>query len=291
MQSYARDALYLWLSELANPRTPSWCIEKILLPMYQGQPTVPMPTGTVELLNLNYRVVQALEPMTVTAPTSYWADFTEASTVTSVGIKWAGTAVNVTFEVSDDNATWTTITTSETSVSAGEWTWTDMPKANPYRYFRIIAAEVLVYSQVVLGGLYQEIPMGRLNRDTFVAQSNKMFQSRPTTYWFQRDLPEPVINLWPAPNSAAEEHTLVAWRHRHIMDVGTQRSDVEVPQRWQEAMVANLAAKLALETPSVDLNLIPVLKQEATVALQTARDGDNDGSSTFIQPNILGYTR
>jgi len=32
MQSYALDALYLFLSELASVKTPSWCVEKQIYP-------------------------------------------------------------------------------------------------------------------------------------------------------------------------------------------------------------------------------------------------------------------
>ena len=51
------------------------------------------------------------------------------------------------------------------------------------------------------------------------------------------------------------------------------------------------AAKVASETPSVDMNLIPILDQKYLMARQMAFDGDNDGSPTFIQPNIGVYTR
>jgi hypothetical protein len=50
MQQYALDALYLLLSEMANTRTPSWCIDKLILPMYENEPRVELPQGTVEVL-------------------------------------------------------------------------------------------------------------------------------------------------------------------------------------------------------------------------------------------------
>ena len=37
MQDIATDLLYLLLSEMASVRTPSWCIEKLILPFYEGQ--------------------------------------------------------------------------------------------------------------------------------------------------------------------------------------------------------------------------------------------------------------
>jgi len=75
------------------------------------------------------------------------------------------------------------------------------------------------------------------------------------------------------------------------MDTENLQQEVEVPQRWIEAIVNGLAARMAAETPQVDANLIPVLEQRATMSLQRAWDGDNDGSPTFINPGIGCYTK
>jgi hypothetical protein len=75
------------------------------------------------------------------------------------------------------------------------------------------------------------------------------------------------------------------------MDVGTLQQDIEVPQRWLDAIISMLAFKVSQETPEVDAALVPQLEQRAIIAVQMARDGDNDGSSTFIQPYIAPYTR
>jgi hypothetical protein len=63
-----------------------------------------------------------------------------------------------------------------------------------------------------------------------------------------------------------------------------------VPQRWLEAIVNNLAARMAAETPAVDVNLIPVLEQRSMMSMQRAWDGDNDGSPIQINPGIRAYT-
>ena len=70
MQDYALDSLYLFLSELANIKPPSWCIEKVILPMYENQQIVTLPIGTVDVLNLNYRVLQLLSGAETTTSTS-----------------------------------------------------------------------------------------------------------------------------------------------------------------------------------------------------------------------------
>lgn len=291
MQTFALDNLYLWLSDLANSRPPSWCIEKIIAPMYQGKPAVSLPVGTVGILNLNYRVTQTADPDVTATSTSYTADLLSSLQISTVGVKWSAASVNLTFQVSSDNVTWTTVGTQTTTAAAGEWTWTDLSVTNAYQYFRITSASTISYSQIALAYNPQEIPLGPINRDTFSAQSNKVFQSRPTNYWFQRDRETPLINLWPSPYAASELHQLVILRHRHVMDTSTLQQEVEVPQHWVEAMVSGLAAKLAAETPLVDINMLGILDQKAAMALQKAWEGDSDASPTYIRPNIRGYTR
>lgn len=291
MQDYALDSLYLMLSEMANIKAPSWCIEKVILPFYENQPIVPLPLGTVDILNLNYRTIQTLSGTVTTTSTSYKVQFSSATTVNTVGIKWSAASVPVTFSVSSDNVTWTTVGSSSDAVVAGKITWTDIDAAMPYLYFRITSTATLSYSAITLGNTPSEVPFGELNRDSYVQQNNQVFQGRPVTYWFQRDIPIPVVHLWPVPNSASEQAQCILWRHRQIMDTENLQQEVEVPQRWLEAIVNGLAARVAAETPQVDANLIPVLEQRAAMSLQSAWDGDNDGSPTFINPGIGCYTK
>ena len=291
MQTYALESLRFMLNELANIKTPSWCIQKLILPMYQNQPLVTLPTGTVEILNLNYRVLQLLSGAYVTTSTSYTVNFTTQTTVDTVGIKWSAAAVPVTFQVSTNGSVWTTVGSSSETASAGEIVWTDISGALPYNYFRITTTQPFNFSAIVLGNLPQEIPLGQLNRDSYVNQSNKVFPGRPSNYYFQRDLPEPIVYLWPAPFVAAEQAQLVLWRHRQIMDTENLRQEVEMPDRWQEAIINGLAARMAAETPAVDAALIPVLEQRAAISQQRAWDGDNDGSPIQINPGIGAYTK
>lgn len=291
MHSYALDSLYLFLSDLANQKTPSWCIEKMILPMYENQPIIELPVGTVEILNLNYRVLQALEGTETISANEYKVEFEYQTTVSTVGVKWLSAAVPLTFQVSDDDVVWTTVGTSSATAVAGEITWVDIEAAKPYYFFRITSASTIDYDTITLGNLPQEIPLGQLNRDGYVNQSNKIFPGRPSNFYFQRDLPVPVVNLWPSPFQAAEQAQLILWRHRHIMDTENLQQEVEVPQRWLEAIVNGLAARVAAETAAVDVNLVPVLEQRAMLSVQRAWDGDNDGSPLQINPGIGCYTK
>jgi hypothetical protein len=292
MQGIATDSLYLLLSELANNKPPSWCIDKLILPMYEGQPIVTLPLGTVDVLNLNYRTLNQQVGIETITSTEYKVDFgSEDTNITTVGIKWLAPSVDVDLEISDDGIIWVKVGEIPASAGVNEWIWQDIIPSIICTFFRITSVDPMIYETIYLGNTPTEIPFGVLNRDSYVAQSNKVFNGRPTTYWFQRNINQPVLNIWPAPNPYAEYSQLIVWRHRHIMDVGTLQQDLEIPQRWYEAIVAKLASKLAMETDAVDMNLIPMLDAKAEVALRLAWDGDNDGSPTTITPTIGVYTR
>ena len=290
MQNYALDSLFMLLSDLANVRTPSWCIQKLILPMYENQPIIPLPAGTIDVLNLNYRQIQPVTGAYVATSTSYTVNFTTSTVVDTVGIKWSGASVPLTFQTSVDGTNWITVGSADDTSSAGEINWTDISGAIAYQYFRVTSTATISYSAITLGNLPQEIPLGLLNRDGYVNQSNKYFPGRPSNYWYQRDLPNPVVNLWPAPFLSAENAQLILWRHRDIMDTQNLQQQVEIPTRWYDAIVNKLAYKVARETPAVDMTLFPVLQQDSVMSEQRAWDGDNDGSPTYIQPSIGVYT-
>ena len=292
MTSYALETLYTMLSELASIKTPSWCIEKVILPMYENQQIVTLPLGTIDVLNLNYRVLQEPTANTTHTSTEYTAYYSDLTTVNTVGIKWASAAVPVEFQTSLDGIVWTTVGSSSETAAAGEIVWTDISGALSAYYFKIVALDgTLDYEWITLGNMPQEIPLGQLNRDGYVNQSNKVFPGRPNSFYYQRDLPQPVVNIWPAPFSAAEQAQLILWRHRQIMDTENLQQDVEVPARWLEPIITGLASRVAAETPQVDAELVALLDQKYTMSLQRAFDGDNDGSPIQIQPNIGVYTK
>ena len=293
MHDYAVDTLNTTLAELASVRTPSWCIERIILPLYENQPVVTLPLGTVDVLNLNYRILQPVSGTLVAVSNAWTTSFTTATVVDTVGIKWSGPSVPIYFQVSDDGITFTTVGSSSAQATSGEITWSDISGAVAHRFFKIACQDpddALLYTSIFLGNMPQEIPLGQLNRDGYVNQSNKVFPGRPSNFYYQRDLPQPIVRIWPAPFAAAEQAQLILWRHRQIMSNTNLQQDVEIPSRWLEAIINTLAARVAAETPQVDPSIMAVLEQKSAISMQRAWDGDNDGSPIQINPGIGAYT-
>ena len=289
----ANDQLYLFLSDLANQGAPLWCIEKQIYPLYDGVGDITMTDGTVDILNSNFRWLQEVSGTNVDTSTTRTVTFTTDTFVANVGIYWTAAAVPIALERSDDNLVWTTIQTETPTATAGQWTWFDLDSSVAARYFRVRATSgTLSFSQIYLANTPTEIPLARMNRDDYTNLPNKAFQSnRPLQYWFDRQVNNPIMHMWPVPNEAATVCQIVVWRQRYIMDVGTMTQDVEVPQRWLEAIVSGLAAKMALELTEVDPSLIPILDQKAAISLNIAQMEERDNSPMMIAPNIAPYTR
>ena len=300
MQEYALSSLSFFLDELANIKTPSWCIEKQLLPFYENNPSSTLPKGTIDVLNLNLTVLQELSGAVTSTATNYFVNFTTPTSVNFIGIKWSATATPLTFQTSSDNVNWTTVGTSDSKnlttralATAGDIVWSEIEGALAKQYFRIIptdGATTISYTTITLGNMPSSIPMGILSRDNYVNQSNLTFAGRPTSFYYQRNIPQPVVNLWPAPNAASEKYIMTLWRHRQIMDTDNLQQEIEIPDRWLEAIINGLAARVCMETPSATAEIIPVLEARAERSVQRAWDGDNDGSPIQINPGIGAYT-
>ena len=289
----AKDQLFLLLSDLSNRGIQLWCIEKQIYPLYDGQMDLTMDVGTVDVLNSNIRTVQQVTGINYDDPTYREVDFTDPTFVTTVGVKWSAASVPLALERSDDGAAWTVIQNETPAAVAGEWTWFDLDTSVAARYFRVRATSgSLSFDRIYLSNTPTEIPLSRMSRDQYTNLPNKSFQSnRPLQFWFDRQVQRPVLHLWPVPNAAAETSQIVIWRQRYIMDVGSMTQELEVPQRWYDAIVAMLAAKLAMEYVEVDPGLIPLLDGKAKEALYFAQQEERDNSPMMILPNISMYTR
>jgi hypothetical protein len=321
----ATDVLYLLMSELVNKGIPLWCIDKQLLSMYEGSTDVACPTGTVDVLNLNIRQLQRLSG-TTTASEGVADDATDGDVETSCTQVAGGGNITITFDsqtsisnlgilpnatgtwniqvqTSPDGLTWTSVYTNTTFAAVdGEWQWIDLYDVDTVQEgiaisnvlaVRLIATSptVLDVREFVVANNPSEIPMARINRDDYQSLPDKAFQGRPVQFWLdiQRDVP--IIRLWPAVQLQYTFYQLVLTRKRYLMDVGTLTETLDFPQRWYEAVVAELAARLATEIQEVDANLIPMLRGIADRAMGVAWDGEGDSSPVFFRVNLSPYTK
>lgn len=288
----AKDALYLLLSELSTQGMPSWCNQKSIYPLYEGEAFITTSAGTIDIMSANLRTTTEVTGANTDSATQRVIDFTDATAVSTVGVLWSAVSAPLEFARSDDNVTWTVIQTDTPDAIAGDWTWFDMVQVVDARYFRIRATSgTLDFTTIYTGNSPNEIPLGRISLDSYATLPNKTFKSnRPLQYWLDRQAASPVMRLWPVPNDAATTSQVVVWAQRHIMDVGTMTQEIEVPQRWYDAIVWALADRLAAEIVEVDPAMMGPVSARAQAALAVAWGTEGDDSPFMLAPDISGYT-
>jgi len=129
-----------------------------------------------------------------------------------------------------------------------------------------------------------------LNRDDYTNLPNKNFTAnQPYQFWFNRQIPQPKITLWPTPSNAFVQMTV--WYSRQIDDVGSLNGQLEIPQRWNQAIQFLLAHQMSMILPSVDLARTQYLETQAQNYFIMAENEERDKSPIYFSPNISVYTK
>jgi hypothetical protein len=276
-----------------------------------------LPVGTVDVLNSNYRTVTSVTTgansssgVVSNAFDGVGSSICQLSNntgyiginngsgnpvyVATIGILPAVSgSVTVQLQYSQDGSTWTTVySPGATTWEAGTWIYYDLDPSATAPFWRILqtaGANMGVY-QVVFGTAPIEIPLARLNRDDYTNLPNKNFtNNRPLQYWFDRNIPQPAMYLWPVPNTIQPQ--IVAWCHRQIQDVGALSGEIEIPQRWYLAIQNMLAHQMAMELPNVANDRILYCEQQGEKYWNQAEQEERDKSPIYFAPNISPYTK
>jgi len=313
----SKDSLYYLLSNLANRGIQYWCINKTIVGLNPDNYIYYLPTGTVDVLNANYRTVTANNngaySSSGNAANAFDGQYTNTCQLTNnsgyIGINngtgnniYMGTvgilpavsgSVTLSIQYSTDNTNWTTLySPGAVTWTPNTWLYYDLDPSASAPYWRILqtAGVNMGVHQVVFGSNANEIPIARVNRDDYTNLPNKNFTSLyPLQYWFDRNIPQPAMYLWPTPSSFAPQ--LVVWRHRQIQDVGDLSGEIEIPQRWYLAIQNMLAHQMAMELPTVPGDRISYLETQAEKYWNIAEQEERDKSPIYFAPNISYYTR
>lgn len=318
----ARQSLFFLLSHLANIGINYWAINKKVFGLNADQYIYDMPLGCIDVLNVLYR--------TMNRPTGGYTS-SDGGTVSnafdnnvdtycqqtspngnisitygtgnpvyagSIGflpyIANNGSATwSIALEYSVDGATWQMLDDLGTiAVTDNVWVWTDIDPGQSVGYYRIRAYNntTLALREFYVGNNSTEIQMSRLNRDDYTNLPNKNFTAnQPFQFWFDRTIPQPKVYLWPTPSNPFVQMTV--WYQRQIMDVGALTDELEVPQRWYEAVVFMLSHRMSLELPQVAMDRIGYLEKMADRYYSEAEAEERDKSPIYFAPNISVYTR
>lgn len=318
----SKQALFFTLSNLINQGINYWAINKQVYGLIPDQYEYLLPVGGVDVLNALYR--------TMTRPTGSYTSSTggvvaniydnntstycqqtsangyfqvnygtnNAQYIGSIGfmpfVANNGSAVwNYYLQYSYDNISWVTLYTgNNVTVNDGQWIWQDIDPGATAQYYRIVAfsGTTLSLREFYLGTNSTEVTMSRLNRDDYTNLPNKNFNAnQPYQYWLNRTIPQATITLWPAPSNPFVQMTI--WYSRQIMDVGDLNGQLEIPQRWNQAIQYLLAHQMSLILPSVEVPRIQYLETQAEKYFIMAENEERDKSPIYFAPNISVYTK
>jgi hypothetical protein len=313
----ARQSLYFLLSDLGNRGIQFWTMTKKVIGLTPDKYIYDLPKGTIDLWNTLYRTMSRPSGSYTTSAggtvaNAYDGDVDTICTQTSpngniavnygtsnpvyigsIGLLPASTGTwSIIYEWSEDGTTWKTLVDlGSVAVVDNEWIWTDIVAGQtvPYYRCRVYNGTTLSVRELYFGNNSLEVQMSSLNRDDYTNLPNKDFTAnQPYQYWYNRQIPNPQIYIWPVPSTAFVQMT--CWYSRQIEDVGALTDELEIPQRWYEAVQMMLAHKMSLELPQVAMDRIGYLEKMAEKHLYIAEQEERDRSPIYWAPNISVYT-
>jgi len=105
-------------------------------------------------------------------------------------------------------------------------------------------------------------------------------------YYFNQTV-NPTIALWPVPGPGNINYTNILYsNYRYAQDITQMFQNVEVPQRFYDALVAGIACRLALKFAA---DRYPLMKQEAFEAYALAAKTDFENVTIRFIPDFTSY--
>ena len=317
----SKQALFFTLSNLINQGINYWAINKKVYGLSPDQYEYLLPLGGVDVLNALYRRMNRPTPTqdggyigssgniglafdnniqtsdTQSAPNGYIGinyGTNNPIYAGSIGILPSTSgSFHILLEYSSDGVTWNLLLdTGVTTWVSGTWLWYDIDPGVTAQYYRMreTGGGTLSVAEFYVGNNSTEVTMARLNRDDYTNLPNKNFTAnQPYQFWVNRTIPQATVTLWPTPSDPFVQMTI--WYSRQIMDVGDLNGQLEIPQRWNQAIQYLLAHQMSLILPGVDLGRSQYIEAQAEKYFIMAENEERDKSPIYFAPNISVYTR
>lgn len=128
-----------------------------------------------------------------------------------------------------------------------------------------------------------------LTLNGYEALPNKAASGVPTQYFFNPTLDNSTISIWTVPDAAiAAEYTLSLIVQSPLEDMDATANNFDFPSEWLEAIVYNLAVRLAARYGGLDQAALSYLRRDAADILDLAKSFDTEDGSIFFQPDYKG---
>lgn len=313
----AITSLNFMLSEWADKGLNLFTVQKSMFQINVGQPSYVLPTSTIETTEVtagnNTRLLggtafssaggianNAFIPGSIasciqTAPNGYISyayplGYTPA--VYYIGIQSNVTnTYTLVYEYTTDGTLWINgLTMGAQFFPAGQLIWFVAPAAVNVKEARIretggatLNVQQVYFSQPTLTGIGSRI-LTAISRSEWTSYPNKTNQASPSSFYLDRQS-TPIMTLWPTPDNSFQ--TIIYNRSVQIMDVTAMTENINIPQRWMNAVRMQLAFEMAFKFAKTEA---PELKALSDAAFLLAAREDVENVPMRIQPTISSYT-
>ena len=274
----ARRSMNLLLIEWSNRGINLWTVEQGQIPMVTGQALYPLPTDTVDLMDMVIRTNAASTSNQVDINISRIAEPTYMSIPNKLTYG-RPIQVYVNRQSGMDNATALTL---NGGISATDTTITLSSTVGlPTTGFIQIGTETIGYVNI----------SGNQLLNCYRGQANTTAAAHLTGAAItQRNIP--YINVWPTPNPPGDQYTFVYYRLRRMQDAGEGGAyEQDMPFRLINAAVAGLSYYISMKKPEVDPNRIAMLKADYEQQWDLASSEDRDKAPVRFVPRNMFYYR
>lgn len=312
----ANLALTGWMGKGPN----SWMRKRLMLTLYQGQPTYQLPTNITQLVDViaiqpqrlntggtaNSSAVASGGPTNVFDSTqtagctlsdpngwiSYTYNYGVTNSIFYVGIQPLNdnSSYTLVVEYSFDNVNWITIYQSATQTfNANQIGWFVIPNSLNASSWRIretngatLAIQQLYFSQPINNGMGDR-SLTALSYTEWMQISNKMTQSYPSAFFFDNQI-NPTVTLWPVPNQSYT--ALLYTAYMYPQDVTYLFNQFDLPQRFYDAIVADVAYRLACKFATDKPDIIARTQQDKDQSFGIAAQTDITNVKLTFYPDF-----
>ena len=150
-----------------------------------------------------------------------------------------------------------------------------------------LPAGTLDVLDVVLTRSSVDTPMVTISRSDYHTITDKSTRGRPDRYWIHRPTSGPVMFFWQAAQNTTD--IIDYWRIRRLFDITAAAETPDVPYRWHDALVSELAFRLFMKKPLKERTRKDriMLAQDMDKSFYLAFTEDRERAPTQILP--IGY--
>jgi hypothetical protein len=160
-----------------------------------------------------------------------------------------------------------------------QWFVIDIPV--PASYFRIVetGGATLNIAELYFNSNINDRRISACSRDDYMSFADKQDTGVPSCFWFDRQI-DPILNLYKTPNSTY--NNLFYTYERQIQDIGAMTDTAEIPGRFIEALISDLAYRLCVKEEKLQLE--PILEKNYLIAFRDASLKDGEKIAFRITP-------